>query len=818
LVEEELRIGVFVCDCGLNIAGSVDTEEVRRSAEELPGVVVSVRNRYTCADPGQVEIKRHINEHKLNRVVVASCTPRLHESTFRQCVAETGLNPYLFEMANIREHCSWVHLYDRESATKKAKDIVKMAVARASLLQPQQEMEIPVTDAALVIGGGVAGIQTALDLADAGHHVYLVEEKPSIGGIMAQLDKTFPTMDCSICVLGPKMMDAGRHPNIKLFAYSTVEEVSGYVGNFKVRIRKKARYVDETVCNACAKCAEVCPVVIPDEFQQGFSSRKAAYMAFPQAVPSAFLIDMERCLGNNPVACVKCVDACEKKCIDLHMQDKIFEVEVGTIIVATGMDVYDPTQLDEYGYTRFENVITSMEFERLICGGGPTDGHLVRPSDHKAPKRIGFVQCVGSRTENRGYPYCSNVCCMNTVKDSLLIKEHYPDAEIFVFYMDIRAFGKGFEDLLRRSREAGVRYIRGLPGEITEDRATKNLRVRVENTTTARVEEYELDMVVLSVGLEPRADLKRLIGTLNLSQTSDGFLMEAHPKLKPVDAPTPGIFFAGCVESPKDIKDSVTQAGAAAARSSIVLNAGALKGEAIKAVVDLNKCNSCGVCAKRCPYGAIKVDVKAKSGAQLIAAACAGCGTCAAECRFDAITMQHFADDSILAQIDAALETNPEQKIITFLCNWCSYAASDLAGVSRLQYPPNNRFIRTMCSGRVDESFILRALEKGAPIVLLSGCHLGDCHYINANHWTMRRADKLWDKLEKLGIRPERLQLEWISAAEGPRFSQIMHQLEELRQKVTPEEIAHARKVLSRRKLAPKELEAEDELGDTAKV
>ncbi len=346
MAEQEVRIGVFVCDCGLNIAGSVDTEEVRQSAEELPGVVVAVRNRYTCADPGQAEIKRHITEYKLNRVVVASCTPRLHESTFRKCVAEVGFNPYLLEMASIREHCSWVHLYDRDSATRKAKDIVKIAVARARLLQPQQEAEIPVTDAALVIGGGVAGIQAALDLADAGHQVYLVEEKPSIGGIMAELDKTFPTMDCSICVLGPKMMDVGRHPRIKLLTYSTVEEVTGYVGNFRVRIRKKARYVDEGLCNTCGKCAEVCPVVLPDEFQQGFSSRKAAYIPFPQAVPSAFLIDMEHCLGNNPVACDKCVDACEKKCVDLHMQDKLIDLEVGTIIVATGMGVYDPTQLD----------------------------------------------------------------------------------------------------------------------------------------------------------------------------------------------------------------------------------------------------------------------------------------------------------------------------------------------------------------------------------------------------------------------------------------------------------------------------------------
>jgi len=400
---------------------------------------------------------------------------------------------------------------------------------------------------------------------------------------------------------------------------------------------------------------------------------------------------------------------------------------------------------------------------------------------------------------------------MTTVKDSLLIKEHYPNAEIYVFYTDLRAFGKGFEDLLRRSKEAGVHYVRGLPGEVTEDPTTRALRLKVENTATARVEKYDLDMVILSVGLVSGKDLKQLASLLNLSETVDGFVMESHPKLRPVDAPTPGIFFAGCIESPKDIKDSVTQAGAAAARSSILLNAGSVKGEAIKATIDLAQCNSCGVCARVCPYGAIEVDVKAKSGARVIAAACSGCGTCAAECQFDAITMQHFTDAQILAQIDAALEEEPETKVLAFLCNWCSYAGGDLAGVSRLKYPATTRFIRVMCSGRVSAKFVLRAFEKGAAVVLLSGCHFGDCHYINANHWTLRRADKLWDRLEKLGIRPERLQLEWISSAESAKFSRVMADLEEMRRKVSQAEIEHTRRVLAEDRSSREDMESPED-------
>jgi heterodisulfide reductase subunit A len=580
-----------------------------------------------------------------------------------------------------------------------------------------------------------------------------------------------------------------------------VETVSGYVGNFDVTIRKKARYVDLDVCNACEECAKICPVTAPDEYQIGLSTRKAIYIPFPQAVPCSYILDMEQCLGNNPIACGKCADVCEQNAIDYDDQDELVSRQVGIVIVAIGLDVFDPREVEEYAYTRFENVITSMEFERLICAGGPTEGHFVRPSDHERPKRIGFIQCVGSRNPKIGRPYCSNICCMNTIKDTLLLADHYPDVENLVFYQDIRAFGKSFEDMFQRSKQVGTKYIRGLPGDVEQDPETKNLTVTVENTTAGRIERHELDMLVLSVGVQPPADLKKVSSLLTLSKTSDGFFMESHPKLKPVDAPTRGVYFAGFCEAPKDIKDSVCQAGAAASRAGALLNAGEIKIEAITSIIDEVACTMCGVCSRVCPYAAIQWE---KGGvATVIEAACAGCGNCAAACNFGAIEMRHFTDEQIRAQVEAILAEDSHEKVFAFACNWCSYAGGDMAGISRIQYPPTNRVIRTMCSARVSEEMMLDAFRNGAPVVLVSGCHYADCHYINANRQTVKRVNRVWDKMEKAGVRPERLQLEWISAAEGQKFGAVMHRMEEIRQTVTLEEIAHAREALK-----PKEKKA----------
>jgi heterodisulfide reductase subunit A len=590
-----------------------------------------------------------------------------------------------------------------------------------------------------------------------------------------------------------------------------VAEVSGFIGNFTVKIRKKARYVDPDLCNACEECSKVCPQVKPDEFQMGLSSRKAIYIPFPQAVPCSFILNMDDCLGNNPIACGKCADVCEKNAINFDDRDEIVVREVGSIIVAIGLDVYDPTEMDEYGYTRFDNVITSMEFERLICAGGPTGGHFVRPSDSNRPKRIGFIQCVGSRNPKIGRPYCSNICCMNTIKDTLLLADHYPDTSNFVFYQDIRSVGKSFEDMFQRSKETGTRYIRGLPGDIEEDPETKNLLITVENTTSGKLEHHELDMVVLSVGVVPPKDRDKLSQLLTLSKTSDGFFLESHPKLKPVDAPTRGVYFAGFCESPKDIKDSVCQAGAAASRVGALLNAGEIKIEAITSVIDEELCQKCGICAGVCPYGAIHW--QKKEVATVIEAACAGCGNCGAACTFGAITMRHFTDAQIMAQIRAVLAEDSQDKVFGFACNWCSYAGGDMAGISRIQYPSSNRMIRTMCSARVSEDMVLEAFRCGAPVVLVSGCHYADCHYINANRQTVQRVQKLWNKLEKAGVRPERLQLEWISAAEGQKFAKVMHQMEELRKTVTADEIEFAKEALK-----PKPKKKPTEKMDTAEA
>ncbi len=667
------RIGVYICHCGVNIAHTVDVQEVTDFAAGLPDVAVARNYSYMCSDPGQALITEDIKELGLNRVVVASCSPRMHELTFRKALAGAGLNPYYLEMANIREQCSWVH-EDRSIATSKAKKLVASAISKSRMLEALEVKEVDVEPAALIIGAGISGIQTALDIADAGFKVYLVEKSPTVGGHMAQLDKTFPTLDCSACILTPKMVDVGNHPNIELYTYSQVEEISGYVGNFDVKVRRKSRYVDMAKCTGCGDCAEACRMAgrISNEFDEGMGMRGAIYLPFPQAVPAKYTIDKEKCLFLSKGKCgesPKCAEACQPGAVNFDIEDEIIEFKVGTIVVASGFDVFDATLKPEYGYGVYDNVVTALEFERLVSASGPTGGKITmlergkkkkkkKEGEEEVPPRmpesITFIQCVGSRDKSVGNEYCSRVCCMYTAKQAHLAKDKIPGVDVSVFYMDVRAFGKGFEEFYDRVRREGVNYIRGNPSEIFK-RGDK-LVVKAEDTLTATPLEHETDMVVLAVGLTPRSDRREIIDMLKLSQSPDLFYLEAHPKLRPVDTATDGIYLAGCCQAPKDIPDAVAQAKGAASAAMIPMASGKVKVEAQTSIVNEAACRGCGFCVEICPFSAIELVEVNQMGwmrevARVNEALCKGCGACAAGCLSGAIQQRSFKDTQILPQI-----------------------------------------------------------------------------------------------------------------------------------------------------------------------
>jgi heterodisulfide reductase subunit A len=791
--QETLRIGVFICYCGLNIGGVIDVEDVANYSRTLPDVAYVKTNRYTCADPGQEEIRKGIREHNLNRVVVAACSPRMHEPTFRRTVSDVGLNRFLFEMANIREFSSWCHPSTPKEATEKAKEIVKMAVAKVRLLRPLDVIEVPVVSKALVLGAGVAGSSAALDLAEMGYHVYLVDRAEIIGGHMAQLGKTFPVFECSNC---PQQIHCSRfscvatrigavavHPNIDLYGYSDVKEVEGLIGCYRVKVVRKPRFVDADKCTSCGVCSECCPVSVPNKFDCGMRMRKAIYTPFKNATPQVYVVDKENCLHFKDGSCSKCKEVCPAGAVNFDQEPEEVKFEVGTIITATGFEIYEPYDLENYGFGKFKNVVTALQLERVLDTGTQLVGEVVRPSDGKRPRSLTYIQCVGSRDVNK-FEYCSGFCCMLTLKSAVFLKEKYGDKlQINVLFTDMRSNKKGDEELYQKAQSLGIDFIRVklINKRIVEDSETKGLTVYAEKENGEQVE-VKTDMVVLATAAVPSEGSGEVARLFNISRGTDGFFMESHPKLKPIDTPADGVFVAGGCQGAKEVPYSVSQGMGAAARAATILSKPEWKIEPIVAVVDPAKCRNtkvkCGICAQRCPYGSIRAeDGKA---AEVVSAMCHGCGTCVAECPADAIQQMHFTDAQVVAQIRAALETNAGNKILGFLCNWCSYAGADLAGTSRFEYPPSLRAIRVMCSGRVDRDFVLEAFRQGAGMVLVGACHLPyDCHYITGNYKMKARMDALAPMLQKLGLSPERFRVEYVSAAEGVKFAEVIKQMDE---------------------------------------
>lgn len=720
---EEPRIGVFVCHCGVNIAGVVDVAEVTEYAKKLPHVVYAEHNLYACSEAGLASIKKAIKEFNLNRVVVASCTPRTHEPLFKATCKEAGLNPYLFEMANIREHCSWVHAHDPKGATEKAKDIVRMAVAKAALLEPQTEPEVEVKDSSLVIGAGIAGMSAALSLANQGFKVYLVEKEKEPGGTVRRLYKVYPTLVDSSEIAEPLIKAVKSHRNIELMTSTTVKEVSGYVGNFKVVLTGLA--------------------------------------------------------GDR-------------------------EIEVGTIIVASGALSYTPPE-GLYQYGVYDRVITQLELENIL-----------RESKIGESERVVMIQCVGSRKGEirpatlEAYPksdtaeilrkilrarkeerwsYCSRICCMNAIKNAMLIKERSPKTDVVILYGDLRVY-KEYEEFYRKARNLEIRlirYIEEAPPEITKAEGDK-LKVTVYDALSGLKVNFLADWVVLSTPLIPTKDNILLSRMLKVPLGTDGFLMEAHLKLRPVDTSVDGVFVAGTVLGPKDVPESIISGKAAATRASILMGSKRIRTEAITAFVNEDLCIGCGLCEEICPYGAPKIEGGKSKIREIL---CRGCGSCAAECPRKAITMRGFGDHQILAQLKVLLAPERLKEvefplIVAFCCNWCSYAGADLAGTSRYDYPTNIRIIRVMCTGRIDPVFILEALKMGADGVLVLGCHPGDCHYQKGNFMMEKRFEYVKKVVESIGIEPERVKLEWVSASEGAKFAVLVREMAEQIRRIGP--------------------------------
>ncbi|RLI20777.1 hypothetical protein DRO45_03280, partial [Candidatus Bathyarchaeota archaeon] len=711
-METAIRIGVYICHCGGNISDTVDVEKVKEAVSKLDNVKIVETVDYLCSTQGQSLIKSGIKDYGINRVVVASCSLYLHLGTFRRAVSEAGLNPYLLEMVNIREHCSWVH-DNIEQATKKAIDIVRGAVNRVRHLEVLHPIKTKVKKEVLVIGGGISGIQAALEMADKGYQVYLVERNPCIGGHMAQLSETFPTLDCSYCILAPRMVSVSQHPRIKIITMAEPVALEGMPGDYTVTIRVKPRYVDIEKCTGCDECTKVCPVEVPDEFNLGLTWRKAIYIPYPQGTPRAYVIDTDNCLGLAPIACGKCIEVCDPGAINYDMQPEEIKLNVGAIILATGYEQISPNDFGEYSYGTHPDIVTNLQFERIMHLG------FKKPSDGRLPKKVAFVLCVGSRAlQERAKEYCCKIGCMVAIKQAIMLKKAIPNVEPWIFYQDIRADGKGYEEFYARAREQGVKFVRGLAARVLP--TNDGLIVKAEDTIAGMPVEEKFDMVVLSMGITPRPDTEELAKIFGLHTGPDGFFMERHYKLNPVDSAKEGIFVSGCALGPKDIRESVEEGMAAASRAATFIGQGELEVSPEVPVIDRGKCDLCGKCVEICPTKAITIK---DSSISVTPIACINCGACVPACPKDAIDQNNFREKQLIAQVQGvSMGELKEPKIIAFIERKTAYSSLDLAGTRRLSYIANIRPITVPSCMRIGIKHLLNAFAYGADgVVFVEG-------------------------------------------------------------------------------------------------
>jgi heterodisulfide reductase subunit A2 len=770
---DDLRIGLYICHCGHNIAGVISPEALAEQARSLPGVAVCRDHLYSCSEAGQRDISKDIQQFKLNRLVVAACSPKLHEPTFRHLLADNGVNPYLLEIVNLREHCSWVHAQEPAAAAAKALDLIRMGLAKVRDAVPLTERQVPLTRAALVIGGGPAGLRAALDIAHAGIPVTLVERAPVLGGMANRLYNTFPQGQSSVSLINPMMAGAMLHPGITVLTDSSVTGVGGHLGSYRVVVRQTRPRVTND-CDLCGECAMVCPVEVPDDREPGPALRAAIYRPSPTAFPARYVVDAAHC-----DRCGRCVPACPRQAINLATAGEIeHTLEVGAMVVATGFQPFEPAGSRYEAWAAQPGVITTVDLERLLNPQGPTGGRVLAPGAAAEPQDIAFVLCVGSR-EAEGNRYCSRVCCPTALKQALELKGRLPQARIRIYYRDLRTVKKEWETLYTRSREAGIGFMRAKVRDIRPGEAGR-LEIEADQDLGQWASRDRVDLAVLAVGMTP-GESHALREVLKLPVGPDGFLMESHPKLRPLETVLDGIYLAGACQGPKDLAESITQGSGAAGKILALMAHDTITLDGLICEVDPEKCIGCESCYHECPFQAIEMAGEGKARqARIIEAACKGCGVCAGACPSGAVIARGYTDEMILAQIDEALAANPQEKILAFCCNWCSYAGADFAGVSRLQYPPAVRIIRTMCAGRIHPKFIRHAFARGAGQVLVSGCHPpGDCHYISGNLRALARIEKLAPKLAKEGIDPARLRLEWISATEGRTFQQVITEMAE---------------------------------------